>query len=237
MVLSNKNYIAALIYSDPPKSSWLLIGVHGPPYLALRRKFWRLIEEIIEGFSGHWLLIGDLNSISSSTDKSGGRFNGGSSKHFKGFIENIEAIDLGFRSPHFTWSNKKVGWANIRERLDQGLCNVERQSLFPKAGIKHLSTPNSDHNPILLDTHLDNNGGSRPFRFEAMWVSDESSAKVVQAAWSSPVEGSQCFKLAKRCQKTKKEFIIWNKTVFGYAKTCIKEIADKLKVVQVLDPS
>ena len=146
-------------------------------------------------------MIGDLNSISLLADKSGGRFNGGSSKNFIGFIENVGAIDLGFRGPRFTWSNKRVRWANIRERLDRGLCNVEWQSLFPKAGIKHLSAPNSDHNPIILDTHLDNTSGSRPFRFKAMWVSDESSAKVVQGAWSSPVEGSQCFKLAKRCPK------------------------------------
>jgi hypothetical protein len=121
--------------------------------------------------------------------------------------------------------------------LSLGRACVEWQSLFPKAGIKHLSAPNSDHNPILLDTYLDDISGSRPFRFEAMWVSDESSAEVVQATWSSPVEGSQCFKLAKHCQRTKKEFIIWNKTVFGYVKTCIKKIEDKLKVVQALDPS
>jgi exonuclease III len=39
VVFSNQNCIAALVYSDPPESPWLLIGVYGPPYLALQRKF------------------------------------------------------------------------------------------------------------------------------------------------------------------------------------------------------
>jgi hypothetical protein len=126
VVYSNNNCIAALMYSDPPKSSWLLIGVYGPPYLAMRRKFWRLMEDIIEGFSGQWFMIGDLNSISSPSDKRGGTSSSwGSSKFFKVFVDNVGAIDLGFNGPRFTWSNRIIGLANIRERLDRGLCNVD----------------------------------------------------------------------------------------------------------------
>ena len=126
VVYSNNNCIAALVYFDPLESSWLLIGVYGPPYLAIRRKFWRLMEDIIEGFSEQWLMIGDLNSISSPSDKRGGTSSSwGSSKFFKAFVDNVGAIDLGFNGARFTWSNKIIGLANIRERLDRGLCNVD----------------------------------------------------------------------------------------------------------------
>ena len=164
VVFTNKNMMAYLVYSDPSNTPWLLIAVHGPPYLIKRKKFWELMESIISGFSGHWLLIGDLNSISLHSKKSRGSSKGKrSSRSFRNFISNMGAIYLGFSGPKYTWSNRRVGWANIRERLDRGLCNADWQSLFPKVGVRHLTTPNSDHNPILLDTHLELSKGSRPF--------------------------------------------------------------------------
>uniref|UniRef100_A0A2N9FSP0 CCHC-type domain-containing protein n=1 Tax=Fagus sylvatica TaxID=28930 RepID=A0A2N9FSP0_FAGSY len=208
VVFSNKNCIAALVYSDPPDNPWLMIGVHGPPYLAMRRKFWRLMEEIIDSFSRLWMLIGDINSIVTSSEKRGGISNvGGSSKYFTNFVDHVGAIDLGFSGSKYTWSNKRSGWANIRERLDRGICNADWQSMFPKAGVKHLSAPNSDHIPILLDTHLESHSGTRPFRFEAMWVKDESSVNVVQDAWAIAVEGSQNFRLVKRLVRRRRNFI------------------------------
>jgi hypothetical protein len=118
------------------------------------------------------------------------------------------AIDLGFSGPKYTWSNRRVGWANIRERLYRGLCNADWQSLFPKAGVRHLTTPNSDHNPILLDTHLELSKGSRPFSFEAMWAWEESSFEVVEKAWQILVNGAKCIQLLKRCQCVRKDFIL-----------------------------
>ena len=238
VVYSNNNCIAALVYSNPLESLWLLIGVYGPPYLAMRRKFWRLMEDIIEGFSEQWLMIGDLNSISSPSDKRGGSSSSwGSSKFFKTFVNNVGAIDLGFNGPWFTWSNRRIGLANIRERLDRGLCNVDWQSMFPKANVRHPTTPNSDHNPILLDTHLETHGGSRPFRFVTMWVKNGSSVDVVQGAWDIPVEGLQDFKFVKKCHRTKKDLISWNRSIFGFAKSRIRAIEDKLKLVQELEPT
>ncbi len=68
--------MADLVYSNPSNTPWLLIAVHGPPYLIKRKKFWELMESIISGFSGHWLLIGDLNSISLHSKKSRGSSKG-----------------------------------------------------------------------------------------------------------------------------------------------------------------
>ena len=87
VVFSNKFAIAALIYSDPPHVPWLLIAAHGPPYFAHNNGFWSLMEDIILSFSGHWLMIGDLNCIASSDDKQGGSFsNARSFQCFQNFI-------------------------------------------------------------------------------------------------------------------------------------------------------
>ena len=80
--------------------------------------------------------------------------------------------------------------ANIKERLDQGLCDQEWQSLFPKAGVKHLCNSNLDHNPIMLDTILELDVLSWLLRFEAMWTREEESRSIVENAWKIWVEGS-----------------------------------------------
>uniref|UniRef100_A0A2N9ID60 Reverse transcriptase domain-containing protein n=1 Tax=Fagus sylvatica TaxID=28930 RepID=A0A2N9ID60_FAGSY len=207
VVYSDNHVIAALVYSYPPD------------------------------FFGLWLIIGDLNSIVKKSEKRGGSSSGlSSSSSFLNFVSNTEAIDLGLNGLRFTWSNRREGWANVRERLDRGLCNDDWQRLFPRAGIKHLSAPNSDHSPIILDTHLELQKGVRTFRFEAMWARDESSLEVVDKAWALQVEGSHNFRLAQKFHKVQKDLIVWNKYIFGVTKSRIRKLEDRLKVVQDLDP-
>ena len=110
-----------------------------------------------KSFSGPWAIMGDFNSIKGSKEKKGGRHVGESSVNsLRDFINNTGVIDLDFIGPSFTWSNRREGLANIRQRLDQCLCDQEWQTLFPKASIRHLVNANSNHNPILLDTHMEN---------------------------------------------------------------------------------
>uniref|UniRef100_A0A2N9J510 Reverse transcriptase zinc-binding domain-containing protein n=1 Tax=Fagus sylvatica TaxID=28930 RepID=A0A2N9J510_FAGSY len=170
--------------------------------------FWKLGVDLEVIFANRfvmaalWLLLGDLNSISDTSEKQGGSSKGAiSSQNFRSFVENVGAIDLGF------------------------------------SGVRHLTAPNSDHNPILLDTHVEVEKGSKPFPFEAMWVKDESSSEVVEKAWSINVEGSQNFVLGKKFQTVRRDFIYWNKMVFGNAKVRIKAIKDQIKAIQDLDPS
>ena len=88
------------------------------------------MEEIIDSFSGLWMLIRDINSIVVNFEKKGRIPNvGGSSKYFTSFVDQVGAIDLGFSGSKYTWSNKRSGWANIRERLDKGICNAYWQSM------------------------------------------------------------------------------------------------------------
>jgi hypothetical protein len=196
------------------------------------------MKDLISSFSGPWLIIGDLNSICSNVDKKGGRLGGSSdSNRLNDFVANSGAIDLGFYGPQFTWSNKREGLANIKERLDRGLCDPEWQRIFPKVGVRHLGALTSDHRPILLDTYIDNCKLNRPFQFEAMWTKDESSVEVIERAWDINVEGSQSFKLAKKIKRVADDLKSWNKNHFGYAKTRIKELEKLIKEVRGRDPT
>ena len=129
-MFSNSYVIVAFVYSDPPGNVWLLLVVYGPPYFSKRKKFWSLMEDLISRFDGSWLMIDDLNSVSKSSEKKkqkkGGSNSGiNSSRSSHHFVSEVGTIDLGFSYPKFTWTNKRVGWANVRERLDRGLCNVD----------------------------------------------------------------------------------------------------------------
>ena len=55
VIFSNKYSIVALVFLDPSGSPWLLMAVHGSPYLGKKRRFWELMEDIITRFSGVWL--------------------------------------------------------------------------------------------------------------------------------------------------------------------------------------
>uniref|UniRef100_A0A2N9F3J3 RNase H type-1 domain-containing protein n=1 Tax=Fagus sylvatica TaxID=28930 RepID=A0A2N9F3J3_FAGSY len=184
VIFVDKNVIAFLVYSDPPSSFWLFLAIYGPPTVSSRARFWGFLEDMANSFDGTWLAIGDFNSVGTIDEKIGGRKIGeGSSRSFRNFVYSVGAIDHDFSVPKFTWSNKRAGFPNIRERLDKGLCNQEWQCIFPKAGIKHLIASSSNHNPILLDTQREINGRARPFRFEAMWTKDVSSNEVVENVW------------------------------------------------------
>ena len=109
--------------------------------------------------------------------------------------------------------------------------------MFPKAGIKHLVAPTSDHKPILLDTYFENNILNKPFRFEAMWARDSECEVVVDQAWRKEFTGSYGFNLMKKISYSGFLLSKWNKTSFGQTKTKILEIERRIGIIQSKPPS
>jgi hypothetical protein len=78
--------------------------VYAPHISQGRALFWNSLANLGNSFGGGWLLLGDFNSILSSSEKSGGRAFG-SSAHgdFADFVHSNALIDLGFVGNKFTW--------------------------------------------------------------------------------------------------------------------------------------
>ncbi|KAI3891422.1 hypothetical protein MKX03_020704 [Papaver bracteatum] len=84
--------------------------------------------------------MGDLNTIGSKNEKAGGREPSASQlQELKDVMNQCGLIDLGAHGPRYTWNNKRVGFANIKERLDRVLANEEWCNSFKNAQVRgHL---------------------------------------------------------------------------------------------------
>ena len=78
-----------------------------------------MLESMVATFSSPSVVIRDFNCIKWAREKCGGRVVAKSSANcLRDFMMNSGAIDSGFIGPSFTWSNRREGLANVRERLD-----------------------------------------------------------------------------------------------------------------------
>jgi hypothetical protein len=69
----DQNMISCLVYSDHSNSPWLLSYIYAPHSRQSRSVFWSKLCELGNSFGGHWILLGDFNTILSPLDKCGGR--------------------------------------------------------------------------------------------------------------------------------------------------------------------
>uniref|UniRef100_A0A2N9IC90 Reverse transcriptase domain-containing protein n=1 Tax=Fagus sylvatica TaxID=28930 RepID=A0A2N9IC90_FAGSY len=156
VTVANKNIINAIVFSSPPNQPWMLTVVYAPPSKSRRTLFWDHLKKLSDSFPGPWICVGDFNCIKEQSEKAGGKpFASSSNSELGGFLFDCNLIDLGFCGNSFTWSNKRKGRANIKERLDRAMANVGWRSLFPRASVRHLPATSLDHNPILRIEELE----------------------------------------------------------------------------------
>jgi hypothetical protein len=216
VTLANQFVINALVFSDPLNQPWMMTIVHAPYNRSSRSIFWDQLNTIGSSFRGLWLCAWDFNCILSQSEKKGGKRVGDLTRsELKSFLDSGELIDLGFKGNSFTWTNKRMGKANIKERLNRAVTNVDWRSLCPKATVKHLPLIASDHAPLLINTHEKDLSGPKPFRFKEAWTRDDSSSMVIKKAWNFHNTGNPQFLLAARIKQVKINLKWWNMNVFG----------------------
>ena len=238
----SKNLINSLVFSNPVNEPWFLSLVYGPSIYSEKCQFWESISKMGEVFNGAWLCKGDFNQVWSQADKLGGRLVANSSCGGpRSVIEENGLIDMMFSGNPFTWSNKRVGLANIKERLDRAFANDRWRFLFPRAIVYHFPASTSDRSLIILFTEGEQKNLKRPFKFEEAWTRDKSSFcfffLVVEKAWRKGQQGTPMYKVCRKIKETKEEFKRWNREWFGNIQTRICECWDQLKEFQNAEPT
>lgn len=79
-----------------------------------------------------WLIGGDFNCVLSPSEKMGGGMPAlDSMADFNNCLSSAGLIDIGFTGNAMTWTNNRVGSANIKARLDRVLVNNPGLFSFP----------------------------------------------------------------------------------------------------------
>lgn len=110
-------------------------------------------------------------------------------------MNSCNLLDMGYQGQKLIWSNK-LKRNLILERVDRGWVNPEWITMFPNSNLWHLPRANSGHCPLLM--HFDNPSprlGSKPFRFEPMWLLDDTFKEKIEQAW--PLGGDDCIYFKK----------------------------------------
>ncbi|XP_058733621.1 uncharacterized protein LOC131605261 [Vicia villosa] len=101
-------------------------------------------------------------------------------------MDDCQVSDMETRGPLFTGRGSIFhGGQRIYEKLDRGLSNDEWNFHFPEAYVKVLPRVDfSDHHPILVEPFGDFFlSQKRPFRFESVWMLNETYKSMLQEAW------------------------------------------------------
>lgn len=191
--------------------SWYCTGVYASPTPTCRDSFWQYLIDLSTTISGAWTLIGDFNEILLPCEQKGCHFSMSTADLFSDVLQQCGLFHLHTTGGKFTWHRHCVGYHHMAKRLDRGIANLDWRLVFPEAFVEVLCILHSNHNPLLLRVGgLPQVRGSRPFRFEAAWITHQDYQSIVHGAWrentGSPVES-----LANVREKS----IIFNKEVFG----------------------
>ncbi|XP_059064722.1 uncharacterized protein LOC131856809 [Cryptomeria japonica] len=167
IISEGQYWISANVQSKLSPIYFLLWNIYGPIQSPEKRKLWDILGEHIKpNMTNNYIIRGDFNSIVDLLEKKGGinKINK-DMIGFRDFIQVIEAVDCIPSEGWFTWTNRRLGFTNIAERLDRFLTGTKWFMEGTPIIVKTFSFHVSDHYPIMLEIGLDTHWGGSYFKF------------------------------------------------------------------------
>eukprot|EP00253_Pinus_taeda_P008374 PITA_08374 len=196
-----------------------IYNVYAPPHFREKASCWESISSDLMIAQGRNIFLGgDLNLIRNAEEKMGGNFYADPSREaLEEIIQAHSLVDIPPQNGRFTWSNKRTGKNNIKERLDRILAQERIVANFPRIQSTIIQGYISDHKPVAL--HLDKGKymGPIPFKYNKVWDSSEDFRKLIKDHWAMDISGSPHF--------------IWE-TKLKHLRTAIKQWAKKFATEQ-----
>ncbi|XP_021728702.1 uncharacterized protein LOC110695776 [Chenopodium quinoa] len=138
---SSINFFHALFKFKPHNNEVLLTSVHTPSNATGRHCLWNDLRNNLPPDYNPWMLLGDLNEVTSPAEKMGGRnFRMSQCRDLNLLADAACFVDLDFQGNPFTWHNSREGVAIIRERLDRAMANPSWLNTFPNTQVIHINS-------------------------------------------------------------------------------------------------
>ncbi|CAM8940407.1 unnamed protein product [Rhodiola kirilowii] len=207
---------------------------YGDPVLGNRWRTWDLLRRLRDNLpvTLPWTVIGDFNEILCSSESQGLKIRPGwQMNSFRTVLDECNLSDLGYVGYPFTFSNHRMGEAEVKVRLDRAVANAVWRQVFPSSVVSHMHLYVSDHQLIMLDTERKIiTRKKRFFRFEAMWLEHPKFAEAMESFWNTIDNNNQGWMDKLRsCKNFLKD---WNKASFGNVCKRINKLKEDLEKVK-----
>jgi hypothetical protein len=181
----NERYIDVYMCVSPSAPQWHLICVYGEPRVEDRHRMWDILRNIKSSLSLSWLVMGDFNEALwqeehlSYTPRPVNQMDA-----FREVLYDCDLTDLGFVGVPYTYDNRCAGRANVRVHLDRAVACTAWRELFVEMRVQHLTSPVSDHCPVLVQLEQETRTPPRPpwRQYEIMWERESGLAERVENA-------------------------------------------------------
>lgn len=104
---------------------------------------------------------------------------------FRDVVQRCELHDLGFSGVPYIYDNRREGRGNVKVCLDRALADDGWRGLFSTAQVFHLSSPRSDHCPILVKFYSEDlrRNFAKCVHYEIYWERDPAISEVIAESW------------------------------------------------------
>ncbi|CAN6171061.1 unnamed protein product [Urochloa humidicola] len=153
---------------------------------------------------------------------------------FREVLDECGLKDIGFSGIPWTYDNRKSGQRNVKVRLDRGVATQEWMDRFFDASITHLTSPVSDHCPLLLTVQVENrrqNGGKQQY-YEIMWECDPSLDDSVAQFWSREQTKGDLGTIHRALKGMMQALKEWSHERFGSVRKEIERLRTHLAALQ-----
>eukprot|EP00253_Pinus_taeda_P008155 PITA_08155 len=156
---------------------------------------WNTLEADLSSIHSRLIILGgDMNLIRQVEEKYGGNFHSDPSREkLETIIQLFNLIDTPLSNGKYTWTNKRAGSHNIKERLDRFLIQEGMASNFQAIRSHIIHGTASDHKAVVLTLDNGTNLGPLPFKYNKSWDSHEYFRSLVRNQWANEVLGSPHF--------------------------------------------
>eukprot|EP00253_Pinus_taeda_P006269 PITA_06269 len=194
-VKQNRWWIRLDIQNTTLTEDYSIYNVYAPPHFREKASCWESISSDLLTAQGRNIFLGgDLNLIRNAEEKLGGNFYADPSREaLEEIIQTHSLVDIPPQNGRFTWSNKRTGKNNIKERLDRILAQERIMVKFQRIQSTIIQGYISDHKPVALRLDKEKYTGPIPFKYNKAWDSSEDFRELIKDHWAMDITGSPHF--------------------------------------------